>query len=255
MDHLPVLLSIPHGGTQTPPEIQDRLAIGEREIFEDIDGFTRDIYDLSGKVRYVIKADIARTFVDPGREASDLPPDNPDGVVKSHTCFGKKIFRNGRQPNDKEIALLLEKYYFPFHNRLQETIRKEKDNLKLCIDCHSMAETGPEIAPDTGEPRPLFCLGTRFGASVSEDVARRMKQCIVDAFELQDEDVTINKPFAGGYITRHYGNNPLPWIQVEMNRKLYLRKTWFDWDTRIISKERTEELNSRFYRALESFFI
>ncbi|MEJ2111093.1 MAG: N-formylglutamate amidohydrolase [Acidobacteriota bacterium] len=146
------------------------------------------------------------------------------------------------------------KYYFPFHRRLEETIEKDKNDLLLCVDCHSMAETGPSISPDRGKPRPLFCLGNRFGASSSDEVARRMKACLMDAFELGDEDVTINKPFAGGYITRHYGNKPVPWIQVEMNRILYLSKPWFDPETLELSRDRIDELNQKFYLALKTFF-
>ena len=30
-------------------------------------------------------------------------------------------------------------------------------------------------------------------------------------------EVTVNKPFAGGYITRHHGTE-IPWMQIEMAR-------------------------------------
>ena len=60
MEPLPVLISIPHGGTQIPPELANRLVIGKKEIFEDSDGFTRQIYDLKEKVAHVVQANIAR---------------------------------------------------------------------------------------------------------------------------------------------------------------------------------------------------
>jgi len=35
--------------------------------------------------------------------------------------------------------------------------------------------------------------------------------------------VTINKPFSGGFITKFHGNQGnIPWIQLEINRCLYL---------------------------------
>ena len=43
-------------------------------------------------------------------------------------------------------------------------------------------------------------------------------------------------------------------IQVEMNRKLYLKTPWFDAEKLTISEERTTELNDRFYQALKIFF-
>lgn len=254
MDTLPVLLSIPHGGDQVPVELKDRLSIGKEGIIEDSDASTGEIYDLKDKVRFVVKADIARAFIDPSRSASDIPPENPDGVVKSHTCFGKAIYRDGQQPDKEETESLLKKYYRPYHRQIREIIRRNKDSIKLCIDCHSMAETGPALSPDRGQARPLFCLGNRFGESAPYELVHRMKICLVDAFELLDTDVAVNRPFAGGYITRHYGNNPIPWIQVEMNRKLYLKECWFDPETGTTSSARTADLNRRFSKTLTAFF-
>ena len=254
MDTLPVLLSIPHGGTRIPPELEDRLAIGRKDIFEDSDSFTPQIYDLQEKARYVVKASIARAFVDPSRPVSDLPPDNPDGVIKSHTCFGKIIYKPDRQPTGSEINSLLEKYYYPFHNQIQAFVNAGRNDLKICLDCHSMAETGPAIAPDTGERRPAICLGNRFGEASPDEMIQKLRSCFMIAFELNETEVTINKPFAGGFITRNYGNNPIPWIQVEMNRKLYLEEPHFNSETLEISSAKTEDLNRRFFLALKSYF-
>ena len=254
MEPLPVLISIPHGGTQIPPELANRLVIGKKEIFEDSDGFTRQIYDLKEKVAHVVQANIARAFVDPGRSASDLPPDNPDGVIKSHTCFGKIVYRPGMQPTQSDIRVLLERYYYPFHSRIQAIVHDDRNDLKICLDCHSMAETGPTIAPDTGQKRPAFCLGNRFGKASPDEMVQKLRSCLTNAFELHESEVAVNKPFAGGFVTRNYGNNPLPWIQIEMNRKLYLKEPHFNPETLEISTAKTEELNLRFYRALKYFF-
>lgn len=254
MDALPVLLSIPHGGNRIPAELKDRMRIGREEILEDADAFTRRIYDLKNKVQFVVKADIARAFVDLSRAVSELPPENPDGVIKSHTCFGKIIYKRNRQPDISEIPLLLKKYYQPYHRQLQDITQRKGNTIEICLDCHSMAEKGPAISPDRGRERPLFCLGNRFGASASDALVYRLKSCLVKAFELDSADVAVNKPFAGGFITQHYGNNPLPWIQVEMNRKLYLRPPWFDPEALTLADEKTADLNRRFYRALKAFF-
>lgn len=254
MEKLAVLISIPHGGMHIPVELEDKLEIGKQEIFEDIDPFTQQIYDLNDKVSYVIKTDIARTFVDQSRSTDDLPPENPDGVIKSHTCFGKKIYKDDQQPINLEIKSLLTKYYQPFHNELQETIETNKNSLKICLDCHTMAEKGPTISPDPGKKRPTFCLGNRFGKSSSNETVQKLRRCFIDAFNLDEIDVTINNPFAGGFITRHYGKNPLPWIQVEMNRALYLKEPFFDSETLKISDDKIEELNRKFYLTLQNFF-
>ena len=57
-------------------------------------------------------------------------------------------------------------------------------------------------------------------------MANRLAACFREGFGLEKKDVVLNKPFAGGYITRAYGKGALPWVQVEMNRSLYLSKPW-----------------------------
>jgi formiminoglutamase len=67
-------------------------------------------------------------------------------------------------------------------------------------------------------------------------------------------DVKLNWPFAGGYLTRTHGANPIPWIQVEMSRELYLRAPYLDRETWKIDPARLRDLNSRFLTALELLF-
>lgn len=254
MQQFPVLISIPHDGTLIPDELKDKLVIGKREIFEDIDPFTQKIYDLGNKVIAILKTDFARTFVDLSRSTDDLPPKNPDGVIKSHTCFGKIIYKEHQQPDEDLIKLLVKKYYHPFHNNLKEAIEKNKSNLKFCLDCHTMEAIGPAISPDSGMERPLICLGNRFGEAAPNELIEKIRLGFINVFELNESDVTINKPFAGGFITRIYGNNPLPWVQVEMNRSLYLREPYFDSASLQISEERLIELNNKFASVLKNIF-
>ena len=60
--------------------------------------------------------------------------------------------------------------------------------------------------------------------------------------------------FAGGYITRTYGEGALPWMQVEMNRSLYLSEPWFDAATLTVQPQRLEDLNQKFRKTLALFF-
>ena len=43
----------------------------------------------------------------------------------------------------------------------------------------------------------------------------------MDEFSL-DKEVALNNPFSGGFISNaHYWHKGVPWIQIEINRKLY----------------------------------
>ena len=117
-----------------------------------------------------------------------------------------------------------------------------------------MEAIGPAISPDSGMERPLICLGNRFGEAAPNELIEKIRLGFINVFELNESDVTINKPFAGGFITRSYGNNPMPWVQVEMNRSLYLREPYFDSASLQISEERLIELNNKFASVLKNIF-
>ena len=67
-------------------------------------------------------------------------------------------------------------------------------------------------------------------------------------------EVAVNKPFKGGHVsTSHYEKKRIPWIQIEINRKLYLTGPYFDEKKLTLNKQRIQELNSRFFSIIEKF--
>ncbi len=253
MSEYPVLLSIPHGGTEIPPEIVERVCITPKDQFEDGDALTRTIYGVKDNVLACVEGKIARAFIDLNRDVNDRPPKNPDGVVKSMTCLGRPIYHKGQELDDELTDELLKKYYHPYHDSIRKTL-DSTTGIKLMLDCHTMEAIGPEISPDPGRERPKFCLGSNFGKSCSIEMAERMADCIQTAFGLEDNEVVIDKPFAGGYITRTYGKNPVPCIQIEMSRILYLSEPWFDRGKLKVTPERLNQLQQCFRTALKKFF-
>jgi len=254
MMSLPVLLSIPHGGMDVPIELLGRVCLERADLFDDSDAYSREIYDLGERVAAVISTGIARAFIDLNRAPDDLPAQNPDGVVKSHTCYGKAIYCKDAQPDENLVKRLLDKYYFSYHRRIKNILSGDDPLPELALDCHSMAAVGPAISPDKGKKRPMICLGDVRGTSCPRGKTEQLAACMREAFSLRENEVTINRPFAGGYITRTYGGRPLPWIQVEMNRSLYLRKPFFDRDTLSVNENRLRELGGQFEKALRLYF-
>ncbi|RMD96692.1 MAG: N-formylglutamate amidohydrolase [Deltaproteobacteria bacterium] len=254
MQPWPLLLSIPHGGEEIPPEVADRTALEPAERFADSDPFTREIYDVKDRAVFVISAKIARAVVDLNRAPSDLPPKNPDGVVKSHTCEGRAVYLPDKTPDPLLVETLLARYYHPYHEKIRTTLQRERERLLLGLDCHSMAAVGPAIAPDPGKKRPIFCLSNAAGRSAPDPMVERFASALAKAFRIDSSHIAINAPFLGGFITRTYGGDPIPWIQIEMNRSLYLAPPWFDEKSLEIDHERLRWLNARFREALEIFF-
>jgi N-formylglutamate deformylase len=68
--------------------------------------------------------------------------------------------------------------------------------------------------------RPEFVLGDRYGTSCVDLVADVVEKTLRG----QGYTVSRNKPYAGGFITEHYGNPAagLHSIQLEINRALYM---------------------------------
>ncbi len=248
----PILISIPHGGTKIPHEISDRVCITKKDLFEDGDAFTREIYGIKDEVQALIETDIARAFVDLNRETSDRPPKNPDGIVKSKTCHSQPIYSSQIFQNEPIVESLIQKYYDPYHKKIRDLLSTQSQ-IQLALDCHTMEAVGPSIAPDRGKERPLICLGNNYGNSCPDEWVQKLAECFQESFSLQEGDVKINEPFAGGYITRKYGNDPVPWIQIEMNRKLYLSDPWFDRKSFTVIPSRLSQLRDAFKTGLNLF--
>ena len=85
-------------------------------------------------------------------------------------------------------------------------------------------------------------------------MAKKLAECFQTTFELNASEVTIDKPFSGGFITRTYGNQPVPWIQIEISRALYLAEPWFDKDKLSVKQSRLKTLREQFQNTLVLFF-
>ncbi len=252
MGKLPFFISIPHGGTEVPAELKDNISITQNDLFDDSDAFTREIYDASDLVLSQISTEYARAFIDLSRSTKMLSPEYPDGIIKTATCYTKPIYRPDRHPDETMQRLLIRKYYYPYHCFLKSEMKKEA--ILLGLDCHSMAEIAPDISPDKGQKRPLINLGDVEGKSCDSKITHLLKASFMEILELDNQDVTINRPFKGGYITREHGNNPKPWIQIEINRSLYLASEWFDRSNLSVNSNRINELNNQFKLILKLFY-
>ncbi|MBV9955789.1 MAG: N-formylglutamate amidohydrolase, partial [Pseudolabrys sp.] len=119
----------------------------------------------------------------------------------------------------------IESLYKPYHRALRRLFTKMHRNYgaAVLVDCHSMpSSTGGK----DDRTRPQFVLGDRYGTSctalVTDVVEKTLRAC--------GYSVSRNKPYAGGFITEHYGNPAagLHAVQLEINRALYMDERRFD---------------------------
>ncbi len=254
---LPILLSIPHGGDRVPPEAAPHSALRPRDIFSDGDACTREIYDLGRAVAAVQQTDIARAVVDLNRPPTALPPAQPDGVVKSLTADRVPVWKHGAGPDAALTQTLLTRYWRPYHQRLEQLAARPE--VRLALDCHSMAEYAPAIAPHPGEPRPRFCLSNANGQTAPAALLHELAQALSQSFHCPPDQIHLNDPFQGGHITRRHGQRYKeggpPWIQIEMNRNWYLSEPWFHPATQQVNPQRLQTLRHQFQTALEALAL
>ena len=81
----------------------------------------------------------------------------------------------------------------------------------------------PSRALNHFKVKPDVVLGNNFGKSSTENLISYIK----NSFEKFGLKVEINNPYAGGFITRKYGNplTGIETVQIEINRSLYMDET------------------------------
>jgi formiminoglutamase len=212
---LPILLSVPHAGLRVPSEAKPYCRLKPAEIVADGDEGAAEIYDLKGHVAEFVATDIARAIVDLNRAEDNR---RLDGVVKTVTCWNVSVYHEF--PPEPVVERLLDCYYRPYHRRLSAGISAD---IRLCVDCHTMAAVGPPIGPDAGETRPHICLGNGNGdeggtLTLPRGWTGRLLGSFRDVF---GDAVTTNEPFSGGHITRSHGRER-PWLQLEISRAPFM---------------------------------
>jgi formiminoglutamase len=206
---LPILLSVPHVGWKIPREVQDICLLTKKDILDDGDAGAAEIYyPLEKEVKAFVTTDIAQAIVDMNRAENDFWK---DGVIKTHTCWDVPVYKT--YPSKDTIAKLIAEYHRPYHAKLSDLAK----NVKIGIDCHTMAAVAPPVAPDSGMERPPVCLSNA-GSTCPQECIETLAQHLTQSLGFQ---VSINQPFKGGYIILSHANE-IPWIQLEFSRAPFL---------------------------------
>lgn len=222
----PLLVSMPHLGTEIPAELRGRYA--ERALgVEDTDWHLDRLYDwLPAMGASVIQPRWSRYVIDLNRPPDDRPM--YPGASNTELCptrffTGDPLYVPGREPDQPERARRLQAYWRPYHDAL----RTELDRIRaqhgfvLLWDAHSIRSRIPWLFE--GE-LPGLNIGTAGELSADEAITKAVARAAV-----RNPQVThaVNGRFKGGYITRHYGRpaQHVHAVQLEMCQKLYMSET------------------------------
>ena len=222
---IPLLVSMPHVGTDIPHDIAARLSPEAKQV-ADTDWHLVPLYGFLAEMgASTLSARWSRYVIDLNR-----PPENTNlypGLDTTGLCpldtFGcAQLYLPGQGPSEAEVAQRLERYWQPYHQQL----RAELERLLLIHgrvvlwDAHSI----PSVVPRFFEGKlPDLNFGTADGTTCSD----QLSAAVLDLAQAKTGfTVALNGRFKGGHITRHYGKPALNVhaLQLEMCQCLYMNE-------------------------------
>lgn len=199
----PLIVSLPHTGTEIPAEIEARL-VSPWLARKDADWWVDKLYDFAGDLgATVIRTAISRTVIDVNRDpsgASLYPGQTTTELCPTTTFDGEPLYRDGQAPDETEIARRRTAFFDPYHAALTAEIARLRQSHQRVVlyEAHSIRSLVPRLFDG---PLPQFNLGTNSGDSC-DDALTASVEAACDASDLSR---VTNGRFKGGWTTRHYG--------------------------------------------------
>jgi N-formylglutamate amidohydrolase len=248
----PFVFCSPHSGRIYPRHFLAQSRLDPMALRRSEDCYVDELFArAASRGATLLAARFPRAYLDANREPFELDPELfvevlPDwanarsirvagglGTIARIVSDGEEIYA-GPIPLSDALARI-DMLHKPFHNVLRSLIDRAQRNFgyAILVDCHSMPSAHMAHA---GVQRPDFVIGDRFGTSCDLRLTKLIRSALTDlGYEAQ-----LNRPYAGGYITEHYGR-PLRGVhavQLEINRGLYMNEKTLEKLPRFMSLER-----------------
>ena len=244
----PILISMPHNGVQIPNNILPLMTESAKTMV-DTDWYLDQLYQFAvDNGCYLINPKYSRYVIDLNRSQDDqnLYPGQDTTELCPTTQFNKQpIYQFGKEPTDHNISERVEKYWQPYHLKLQTTLTqlKEKFGTALLFEAHSIKSVVPRFFEGK---LPDFNFGDYNHNSCSKKLIDRISD-----WSLQDYSKVVNGRFKGGYITRAYGlpEQNVHAIQLELSQATYMDEAKLDYDD-----EKAERVQPRLKEMFELFY-
>ncbi len=220
---VPLLLSMPHAGTDIPDDVAARMAPCALAR-ADTDWHLPALYAFAEEMgASTLAARWSRYVIDLNRPPEDTnlyPGQDTTGLCPVDTFGRERLYRAGMEPDADEVARRLQRYWRPYHAQLAAELERllALHGRVVLWDAHSIASQVPRFF----EGRlPDLNFGTADGKSCS----LQLEGAMIQAANAQDRfSFVFNGRFKGGHITRFYGDpaRGVHAIQLEMCQCLYM---------------------------------
>jgi N-formylglutamate deformylase len=237
-----VAFNSPHSGSVYPRAFLAAARLDLPTLRRSEDCFVDEL--LAGVVRRghpLMRAHFPRCFVDVNREPYELDPRMFEGRLPSFANTRSmrvagglgtvaRVVGDAQEIYDQRIPVddalrRIEGLYKPYHRALRRLVTRihREFGAAVLVDCHSMPSAA---GPKDERPRADIVIGDRYGTSCVGAVTDIIEQVLRG----RGYSVSRNKPYAGGFITEHYGNPAagLHSVQLEINRGLYMDERRFE---------------------------
>jgi len=228
----PLLISVPHDGSEIPPDLAARMTERARRA-PDTDWHVAQLYDIARDLgASILRPRYSRYVVDLNRPPDDTslyPGQNTTGLVPAVQFTGAPVYLDGQAPDHAEIAARVGAYWRPYHSALQEELQRIRNAHGRVVLWEGHTIRGSDLAFLFEGRLPDLNLGTSGGASCTPALQARLEAVLAAQ---RDYDWVANGRFKGGYITRHYAApaSGIDAVQLEMSQRLYMDEDTFAWD-------------------------
>ncbi|MCJ2051436.1 N-formylglutamate amidohydrolase [Methylobacterium sp. J-070] len=235
---LPFVFNTGHSGAVYPPEFVAASRLDALALRRSEDAHVERLFTpVVGLGAPLLRANFPRAFLDVNREPFELDPRMFEGrlpafantrsmrvagglgTIPRVVADGQEIY--SRRLPVSEATARIEGLYKPYHRALRGLVQRTARTHGHCvlIDCHSMPSSS--LGRDA-EVKADVVLGDRYGTACDPILIDRFET----AFRTRGFRVVRNKPYAGGFITEHYGEPNLGRhaLQIEVNRALYMNE-------------------------------
>jgi N-formylglutamate amidohydrolase len=235
---VPFVFGSPHSGTSYPRAFLEASQLSTLDLRRSEDTYVdRLITPSVQKGAPMIAARFPRCYCDVNREPYELDPRMFSDAVPTFANTASLRVAGGlgtvprvvgdRQPIYRRKLPIadamerVEKLYKPYHSALRRALAQThvRFGASVLMDCHSMPSI---IRTASGTLSTDFVVGDRFGASCAPEIS----ETIIETLRDLGFTVARNKPYAGGFITEHYGrpDKGIHAVQLEINRGLYMNE-------------------------------
>ncbi len=218
----PVILGLPHTGTEVPADIRDRLTPVGR-VLADTDWHLHQLYDGLLPGASTIRALFHRYVIDANRDPADVslyPGQNTTSLVPTTDFDGRPLWLPGEAPDAAEIEARRLSYHAPYHAAFAAEIARVKavHGIAVVFDCHSIRSVIPYLFEGK---LPDLNIGTADGASCDASITQAAMEVAAAA---EGYSRVLNGRFKGGWTTRHYGRpeDGVHAIQLELAQDTHL---------------------------------